>query len=116
MGYSVGRSTAAGRALGGRQRRVPLPQALWAVREGQPGASASQPAASDLPETQAISASPVETPDASTPEPEQTDRPEAGTGELLADMAGTGDWQTGMRFASRVSEADVAEWVNGLGV
>lgn len=50
------------------------------------------------------------------PEPEETDGPEAGTGELLADMAGTGDWQTGMRFASRVSEADVAEWVNGLGV
>lgn len=207
---------------------------------GQPGASASQPAASDLPETQAISAPPVETPDASTPGPEQTAGPEAGTGgktlvvyfsatgstqrvagyiasalgadqfelvpaepytsadlrwsdansrvsrehddeslrdvelaantvdnwadydtvfigypiwwgiaawpvngfvnsndftgkavipfctssssglgesgELLADMAGTGDWQTGIRFASRVSEADVVEWINGLDV
>ena len=38
------------------------------------------------------------------------------SGELLADMAGTGDWQTGMRFASSASEADVAEWVNSLGV
>lgn len=38
------------------------------------------------------------------------------SGELLAEMAGTGDWQTGMRFASTVSEADVVEWANGLGV
>lgn len=38
------------------------------------------------------------------------------SGELLSDMAGTGDWRTGTRFASRVSEADVVEWVNGLGV
>lgn len=38
------------------------------------------------------------------------------SGELLADMAGTGEWQTGTRFASRISEADVVEWVNGLGV
>lgn len=38
------------------------------------------------------------------------------SGELLAEMAGTGDWQTGMRFTSRAAEADVAEWVNGLGV
>lgn len=36
--------------------------------------------------------------------------------ELLADMAGTGDWQAGMRFASRVSEADVIGWVNSLPV
>ena len=38
------------------------------------------------------------------------------SGELLAEMAGTGDWQTGMRFTSRAAEADVAGWVNGLGV
>ena len=38
------------------------------------------------------------------------------SGELLAQMAGTGDWQTGQRFSSSVSEADVAEWVSGLGV
>ena len=38
------------------------------------------------------------------------------SGELLADMAGTGDWRVGVRFASRVSEADVVEWVSGLDV
>lgn len=38
------------------------------------------------------------------------------SGELLADMAGTGDWQTGVRFSSSVSEGDVIDWVNGLGV
>ena len=36
------------------------------------------------------------------------------SGELLADMAGTGDWQTGIRFSSSVSEDDVVEWVNGV--
>ena len=36
------------------------------------------------------------------------------SGQLLADMAGTGDWQTGMRFSSSVSEDDVVEWVNGV--
>ena len=38
------------------------------------------------------------------------------SGELLAQMAGTGDWQEGMRFRSGVDEADVQEWVNGLGL
>ena len=38
------------------------------------------------------------------------------SGQLLADMAGTGDWQEGMRFGSRPDEADVQEWVNGLGL
>lgn len=38
------------------------------------------------------------------------------SGQLLADMAGTGDWQEGMRFSSSVDEADVQEWVNGLGL
>lgn len=37
------------------------------------------------------------------------------SGELLAEMAGTGDWQTGMRFSSSVSEDNVIDWVNGLG-
>lgn len=38
------------------------------------------------------------------------------SGQLLADMAGTGDWQEGMRFRSSVDEADVQEWVSGLGL
>ena len=38
------------------------------------------------------------------------------SGQLLAEMAGTGDWQEGMRFRSSVSEADVQEWLNGLGL
>ena len=38
------------------------------------------------------------------------------SGELLAELAGTGDWQEGQRFRSGVSEADVTEWVNGLGL
>ena len=36
------------------------------------------------------------------------------SGELLAEMAGTGDWQEGIRFRSGVSEADVQEWLDGL--
>lgn len=36
------------------------------------------------------------------------------SGELLAELAGTGNWLEGQRFRSSVSEADVAEWVNGL--
>ena len=38
------------------------------------------------------------------------------SGQLLADMAGTGDWQEGMRFSSSVDEADVQEWIDGLGL
>lgn len=38
------------------------------------------------------------------------------SGTLLADMAGTGDWQEGQRFSSGVSDADVQDWVNGLGL
>ena len=38
------------------------------------------------------------------------------SGQRLADMAGTGDWQEGMRFRSSADEADVQEWVNGLGL
>ncbi len=37
------------------------------------------------------------------------------SGQLLAEMAGTGDWQEGQRFQSSASEEEVAEWVNSLG-
>ena len=36
------------------------------------------------------------------------------SGELLAEMAGTGDWMEGQRFSSNVSEADVQEWIDSL--
>lgn len=36
------------------------------------------------------------------------------SGELLEEMAGTGDWQEGMRFRSSVSSDDVRAWVEGL--
>lgn len=38
------------------------------------------------------------------------------SGSLLADMAGTGDWQEGQRFSSGASSDDVQSWVNGLGL
>ena len=38
------------------------------------------------------------------------------SGPLLAEMAGSGDWQQGQRFSSGVSEAGVQAWVNGLGL
>ena len=38
------------------------------------------------------------------------------SGSLLADMAGTGEWQEGQRFSSGVSAEDVQSWVNGLGL
>ena len=38
------------------------------------------------------------------------------SGELLAELAGTGDWQEGRRFSSGVSEADVEEWLSTLGL
>ena len=38
------------------------------------------------------------------------------SGSLLAEMAGTGDWQEGQRFSSGASSADVQSWVNGLGL
>ena len=37
------------------------------------------------------------------------------SGQLLADMAGAGDWQEGRRFQSSASDEEVAEWVNSLG-
>lgn len=38
------------------------------------------------------------------------------SGSLLAEMAGTGEWQEGQRFSSGVSSDDVQSWVNGLGL
>ena len=38
------------------------------------------------------------------------------SGSLLADMAGTGEWQEGQRFSSGVSSDDVQSWVYGLGL
>ena len=36
------------------------------------------------------------------------------SGTLLAEMAGTGNWQQGHRFSSGASKSTVEEWVNGL--
>ncbi len=36
------------------------------------------------------------------------------SGKLLAEMAGTGDWQTGERFRSGTNESDVIAWVESL--
>lgn len=36
------------------------------------------------------------------------------SGTILADLAGTGDWQDGERFRSGADEADVQEWIEGL--
>lgn len=38
------------------------------------------------------------------------------SGELLEEMAGTGDWLEGERFSSGVSEEDIKAWVDGLGL
>lgn len=38
------------------------------------------------------------------------------SGELLEEMAGTGNWLEGERFQSSVSESEVTEWVKSLGV
>ena len=38
------------------------------------------------------------------------------SGTLLANMAGTGDWQEGHRFSSGASTSDVESWANGLGL
>ena len=38
------------------------------------------------------------------------------SGELLQEMAGTGDWQDGQRFASSADANDVADWVSSLGL
>lgn len=36
------------------------------------------------------------------------------SGELLAELAGTGDWQEGQRFRSGVNDATVVEWIASL--
>ncbi len=38
------------------------------------------------------------------------------SGELLADMAGTGDWLEGERFSSGASSSEIESWVNDLGI
>lgn len=38
------------------------------------------------------------------------------SGELLAEMAGTGDWQEGQRFRSGATEDDIVAWVEDLGL
>ena len=38
------------------------------------------------------------------------------SGSLLAGMANGGSWRQGQRFSSGVSDADVQNWVNGLGL
>ena len=37
------------------------------------------------------------------------------SGAQLAALAGTGDWQTGKRFPSAVTQQEVADWVKSLG-
>jgi len=36
------------------------------------------------------------------------------SGQLLADLAGTGDWQEGQRFSSSVDQAEVQDWLEEL--
>lgn len=38
------------------------------------------------------------------------------SGQLLADMAGTGDWKEGQRFRSGASQEDVQSWIEELGL
>lgn len=38
------------------------------------------------------------------------------SGTLLAEMAGTGDWQEGQRFSSGASAEEVKSWADGLGL
>lgn len=38
------------------------------------------------------------------------------SGKLLEEMAGTGNWLEGQRFSSSVSEADIKEWIDSLGL
>lgn len=37
------------------------------------------------------------------------------SGTQLASLAGSGDWQAGKRFASNVSQQDIADWLQSLG-
>ena len=36
------------------------------------------------------------------------------SGDLLAELAASGDWQEGQRFRSGASQADVTAWVESL--
>ena len=36
------------------------------------------------------------------------------SGEILAELAGTGNWQNGHRFSSNPSEADIKSWTDSL--
>ncbi|MEY8420801.1 flavodoxin [Oscillospiraceae bacterium 44-5] len=38
------------------------------------------------------------------------------SGELLEEMAGTGNWQSGQRFSSSASQSQVASWAEGLDI
>ena len=38
------------------------------------------------------------------------------SGEILADIAGTGNWLEGKRFSSNTSEEDVKEWINEIAI
>lgn len=38
------------------------------------------------------------------------------SGELLAEMAGTGNWLEGQRFSSRASESTVRDWLESIGI
>ena len=38
------------------------------------------------------------------------------SGEMLAEMAGSGEWLEGMRFGSSISEEDVVVWVESIGL
>ena len=38
------------------------------------------------------------------------------SGNLLKDMAGTGDWKDGERFHGGVSESDISSWIDSLGL
>ena len=38
------------------------------------------------------------------------------SGQLLEELAGSGDWQEGQRFRSGVDEADVSKWLEDIGM
>lgn len=38
------------------------------------------------------------------------------SGELLEELAGSGEWKEGMRFPSNASDEEVREWVESLGL
>ena len=38
------------------------------------------------------------------------------SGQLLEELAGSGDWQEGQRFRSGADEADVSKWLEDIGM